>query len=562
MLIKKIRKEQDGYRNVADEELSLNIYSRKEGLMTGSQSNDNRRFTWMYSFIDALTRLSKSLPSSVVEVEQRQLVEKLRRKYADNDECLKKIARFEEYYSPDEAIQWYTADSIFYRELNRSLRENDFNWLLSFRFFIFDIYCQLREEYKRVREMADTANQTLKTFMVYRGQFMPSNVFMRLKNSIKGYVSINSFLSTSLQRKVVLPFIMPRSEFQKELKPVLFAIEIDQNLKTFPYAEIKEFSAFPDEEEVLFSPGLIFKIQRVDDNKEDDQISVVHLKLGNENERDIDKILFPWKQNLESQTSLESFGRLIIQTGQLDDAENFYNMLLENLPVDDPLIRDCWNGLGNICLKKDESEAAIKHHEHAIIASKKLSDHQKWVAHGYDDLADAHLSNREPECALKYYEKASRKFQKVYIKAHLSTTMCYTKIGRIYQDQGDYNKALESLEKALKLIEDIALIEPQTLIEILKSISQCHYLNIQFEQALNYASRILKTSKTYFRINDPVIGSAHEDIGDIHLERGNLISALSSYHKAAEIYYYSFPQEDQHNVDIHRLIKCCNIKLK
>lgn len=561
VLIKKIRQEQDTYRNVVAEDISINIYNQKEKSMGGSQSNDSRRFTWTYSFIHALTRLSESLPSSIGELERHQLMEKLKLKYSNNSECLKKIAEFEEHYSCDEAIRWYTSDSIVYKELNRSLRENDFNWLLSFRFFIVDIYRQLQQEYTRVRKTADTTSQTLKKLRVYRAQCMPSNVVMRLKNSINGYVSMSSFLSTSLRRQMALEFIKHMPKFQKELIPALLEIEIDQNLTTLPYAEISDYSEFSSEEEVLFSPGIIFKIDGVDDDR-DDQMCVVHLKLGNENERDLEKVLSVWKQNHESQTSLESFGRLIIQTGQLDEAEDFYNMLLKNLSQDDSLIRDCWNGLGNIYREKNQSATAISHHRLAISASKHRNDYQKWVAHAYDDLADAYSTNEEPECALKYYEKASKKFQKLYTKPHLSTIMCYTKIGRIYQHHRDYKKALESLEKALELIKEIDLIEPQTSIEILKHISQCHYLNCQFDRALEYASKVLITSKTYFRTNDPEIGCAHEDIGDIHLERGDLISALSSYHKAAKKFYYSFPQKDQHNADIQHLIKCCNIKLK
>ncbi|CAF4138445.1 unnamed protein product, partial [Rotaria sordida] len=40
------------------------------------------------------------------------------------------------------------------------------------------------------------------------------------------------------------------------------------SLETLPYALVKDYSEFSDEEEVLFSPGTIFKIQSVDKNDE------------------------------------------------------------------------------------------------------------------------------------------------------------------------------------------------------------------------------------------------------------------------------------------------------
>jgi tetratricopeptide (TPR) repeat protein len=84
----------------------------------------------------------------------------------------------------------------------------------------------------------------------------------------------------------------------------------------------------------------------------------------------------------------------------------------------------------------------------------------------------------------------------------------------------------------------------------------------QYPNALVSLRKALKTCQRYLKSNDPEIGSLHEEIGDVYLGSRDFISALSYYHRAAEIYYYSFTQQDDHNKEIQHVIKCCNYQLK
>lgn len=544
------------YRQVDDKEISVNIYNSNEKLKGGNLSDANWRFMWMYSFMDVLLRISPSLPSSIANIEKNQLVKILQTLFFDNENAMREIQKFEKHYSSDKAITWYTSESPLYRVLNRALRERDLKLLLSFRFFIFDIYKQLLHEY-------ENSNRTTLPSIVYRAQFMPSYTVLRMTGSIGGYVSMNSFLSTTLNRRVALEFVGKlKDNLQKDLHAVLFEIQIDPSIKTLPYANISQYSMFSAEEEVLFSPGIILKIQDIVNDNTDNNLCIMRLKLCGENEEGLDDIVPSWKTSIESQTDLTSFGWLLMQTDQLKCVKNFYKMLLKNITDNELLIGDCYQGLGNVYLKQNEFTKAIDCHKHAVNTSENMANDKKRLAKGYSYLADAYKANGENESALKYYEKALKKFEKVYTKAHRDTIECYKNMGSIYQKQKKYDQALNSLKIALKLNEEIDINDPHNLIEILRSLSQIHCFKSQFSDALTYLRRSLKICQKTLKTNDPETGTLHEDIGDIHLKRKEFLFALSSYHKAAEIYYFCYTQLDQHNLDIQRIIKYCNIELR
>ena len=54
------------------------------------------------------------------------------------------IDEFEEEYSEEYALWWYTRDTFLFRELNKALRFQNIDWLFQFRFFIHDMHKLLK----------------------------------------------------------------------------------------------------------------------------------------------------------------------------------------------------------------------------------------------------------------------------------------------------------------------------------------------------------------------------------------------------------------------------------
>jgi hypothetical protein len=123
--------------------------------------------------------------------------------YKGNPIELNNIREFENDYSPEKVLWWYTRESFFYKTLNAVLRQLDIHKIFLFRAFISDIHHQLEK------------------------------------------------IPTSADYERALSFL-EMSDASDELEQVLFEIDADPKMtKITSFANISIFSDFSDEAEVL-----------------------------------------------------------------------------------------------------------------------------------------------------------------------------------------------------------------------------------------------------------------------------------------------------------------------
>ena len=77
------------------------------------------------------------------------MIEEFRRIYADDDTILAEIELFDQTYNYHNAFYWYTRDSFFFRTINRALRSSDAKTMFEFRYFLIDVYAQLKSLHPR-----------------------------------------------------------------------------------------------------------------------------------------------------------------------------------------------------------------------------------------------------------------------------------------------------------------------------------------------------------------------------------------------------------------------------
>ncbi|CAF2045517.1 unnamed protein product [Rotaria magnacalcarata] len=215
---------------------------------------------------------------------KQEMVDELRRVSVENNITFQQINDFEQSYHSNAAIQWYTRDTFLYRLLNRALRCEDVESIIKHRFFIADLYQNLEELHQQILSLSNYSQQPISTY--YRGQSMSSSDVDLYRQNVGKLISVNTFFSTTLSLAIALIFAGGSNhESIISNKPVIFSIEVDPLIENKrPYANINCFSAYEGEDEVLFSIGSIFRIEKVDELSDIDHIIVIHLKMADENE--------------------------------------------------------------------------------------------------------------------------------------------------------------------------------------------------------------------------------------------------------------------------------------
>ncbi|CAF1236402.1 unnamed protein product, partial [Didymodactylos carnosus] len=299
-LVDRITKDQTYFEKLEETtSMFITTISNPSSSNEKSSSKLNGNFLWSQLLIEVLLHMKHTTNN------RRELIKLCQQMYVGNAGELQTLKEFERTYSPEKAIWWYTKQSFVYRMLNKALRTQDIDVLVAFRFFITDLYNQLQELHQK--QNRDTIRR------VYRGQLMSKYELDQMKSINGQYLSLNSFLSTTLNREVAVEFITT-APVTDDLIGVLFEIDIDPKIKNIkPYANISFNSFFQTEAEVLFMLGSIFKNRSI---TQKGGITIIKLQLASENNSELKQLSDYMKSNLEKERNLYSLGHVLIGMGE------------------------------------------------------------------------------------------------------------------------------------------------------------------------------------------------------------------------------------------------------
>ncbi|CAF0999918.1 unnamed protein product [Didymodactylos carnosus] len=346
---------------------------------------------------------------------KEEMIEFCREKCAGNKVDLNYIDEFEEYYTPRNAIFWYTRDSFLYRVLNKALREQDIDILYSLRYFIKDFHLQLEELSRREEPIPpeptipDTSNSMIVT--VYRGQLMNNEEFDRkIRFNAEGFFSVSPFLSTTFHRHLAAVYAGDRrSGEESSHQNILFQIDINSQVNKFPYADISEYSAFEKvEAEVLFTMGAVFRIHSV---VKSDERWIVKLKLTNEEDEDLASLTKYMREEITHLMlfPLSKLANLMLAMRKYEQAERFYLGLLRDpkMTKDFGVLSAFHNNLGKAYSELNKPIKAIEQYQQSCeIKIKHFGETSPALAPTFNNLGQLYYEQKDYDKALEYYNKA------------------------------------------------------------------------------------------------------------------------------------------------------------
>jgi tetratricopeptide (TPR) repeat protein len=544
-LIKKILSDQtQRKKNKIDEAFSISVFSTSAASEGQSTSGINGQFIHSQLLIDCLIRMQSN------SSDKAELISLCKKLYERNSEELGIVEEFERDYSSRFALRWYTRQSFVYRLLNKALRVQDVNVLFLFRFFIRDIAQQLEN------------NKCTSLVHVYRGQLMSKEEVKVLKNSVGDFISINSFLSTSLSQKLALSFIA-ESDFSNDLERVFFEIDADPHLENIkPFSNITSHSYFPDEEEILFMIGSIFQLIHVDRNQ--DGIWMIRMKLCSVNDHQLNSLLEHLKNEYNSgENTMISFADVLFKMGKFNDAEKYYHLCLEESSPDDKYVVRCYHSLGNVAMKKDDLDASLHWLNKSLeIKLNTFRSDDPEVAEIYNSIGKTYRKKGELDQATEMSEKALAIWKKTLGNNSLEVAQCYSDIGNLYQRKMEFLLALEYHQQALN-INKKQLPQYHTHIGISHiSIATAYRFLNEFDLSLEHANLALEIFQKSLPSEHSRIGWVFENIGLVYEKQGKLQQALSYLEKAVNVYRQTLPATHYFILDVEQNIRRVSSQLK
>jgi hypothetical protein len=228
--------------------LCITIYSE---ITPSTEEEDVKKqvFVMEQLLVELLLRLASG------DEGKKDFVNFCRETYQSNDGYLNEIEKFEHDNIANKAIWWYTGETFVYRILSKTFGTSNLNLIYKIRFFTYELHAQLKELY---RLQLPTLLKT--TLNVYGGVSIPKTDFDCLRKSLGKLVITNSFLSSSTKKNVAAAFSAHNGS-AKDSVSVIFCMKINvQKNSLKPIASIKDHSQIQDEDEVLLSIGVVFRM--------------------------------------------------------------------------------------------------------------------------------------------------------------------------------------------------------------------------------------------------------------------------------------------------------------
>ncbi|CAF2988083.1 unnamed protein product [Rotaria sp. Silwood2] len=519
-LIEKLKSDQERQIHVkVDDPLLIHIFTTRNN-PDQSTSALNLKFVRHNLFLDSLLQMKPTVK------DKDELISRCSELYKSNSSQLSIIREFQEKYRPDQALWWYTRETFLYRLLNKALRIQNIDLLFVFRFFIFDIQRQLE---------IDKCSQAIQT---YRAQLMSKDEIQELENSIGDYISINSFFSTTLDKKNAIFLLGDVNSIPDNLERVLFEIDANpDHVGIKPFADISSKSDFPDECEVLIMLGAIFRLKNIILNE--DNIWVIQLSLCSDQDNDLKYRIDQIKREYNDQeNTVFSFGSILYQMKKYDDAEKYYRRLLTEFSDDYKQTGLCYYHLGRVYSGKGNYEDGMKWYEKSVnIMRETMNSDDLNIAACFASIGNIHLKREDYKQALKAYQNALNIWTQVLGENHLKIVMCLINMGVVHNATEHYIEALECLEKALKIKQEHHGTNHSDVAAIYDNIGLIHERLDHFELASENFRRALEIYRTSSYSQNIHYALTLKHIGDLYKNKTRWRQALIYLEEAAIIYH-------------------------
>jgi tetratricopeptide (TPR) repeat protein len=482
-------------------------------------NKEQASYRWNQLLLDALRKLPQNDKS------KQDILNDCKTQYCNNKPELEKIEQFEKTYRPQLAVWWYTRDCFLHKLLNKAFRTEDIDIVFKFRFFITDLYNQLTDLHNQSK------SEKSNILTVYRGQQLAPDELEVFKHNINGFISMNTFLSTTTNKDVALIYAGDGSE-RPLFESVLFEIIIDVNKSDQPLADISKISHMLHEDEVLLSMGMIFTVKSVEqiDN------NVWQVKLTSTNEANIQMSDYHkyLKEDVErSNEPLLKFGSLLFEMGQYDKEEKYYLMLLdEGTDNYGPV----YNNLGLCYYAKNNYRRALDYYtktlNHYIMTD---CDKKPYCTQTYNNIGVIYKHKEDYKQALEFHYKALEihlEYPKTNIRGFILTLK---HIGKIYEEFGNYDEALKKYSHALNIADtSLPKNHPDTAM-IYSCIGSVHLHLGQYDESMKNYKKALRIKQETLPNDHPYIASSVINIGYVHDLKEEYDHALDHYKQAHEI---------------------------
>ena len=181
---------------------------------------------------------------------------------------------------------------------------------------------------------------------------------------------------------------------------------------------------------------------------------------------------------------------------------------------------------------QDVADAAIRYLTTAITLDPEYSD-------GYDMLGRVYYDKGDYDRAIESEQKALTFCLKTLRHDHPDVARSYNNLGRAYSSKGDEDRAIEYYQKT------IAILGPEhpAVARIYDNLGSSHFMKGDYNLAVEYLQKALAIALKTWGPDDPELASSYNNLGMAYSSKGDYDGAIEYLQKALAILLKSLGPE-------------------
>ncbi|CAF3706557.1 unnamed protein product [Rotaria sp. Silwood1] len=474
------------------------------------------------------------LQSTYNQLAKNEMIDLCHQYYQDNIKNIKLIDEFEYEYRSDKVIQWYLKRSFPYKMIKKALKIKDMDQLNVLRYFIVDL---IRSFIPRDQNRIQYEKENL---TVYRSIKLSKEQLDEFKTNEGKLLLSNGFLTATPFRSNALNFA------RKSIKPTNFVaaiLEIKCNSQDFDknmiFTGINKCNEFSSQEDILFNLDVTFHLNNIEFHE---NVWIIKMTTSNEGKYILKQYIENTRQQTENLSMEIIFGRLMLDMGQWDQSQKYFErLLIESNSIDQAWIEHSlgeihhlkreWivarkyydqaydrmmkpkqmrikdsarilSDIGEVLFAEGKYEEAMDFHERALKIRKEYfpSDHMH-IATSLKNIGDIFRVQEKSDEAFTYFQEALAILEKYYNCSHIDIAMCWVCIGLCFREQRNYNKALDFHQQAIAIYEKYYPFGHISIALTLNNMADILNRQDKYDEAINIHHRALAMEKKRYPVD-------------------------------------------------------------
>ncbi|CAF1025332.1 unnamed protein product [Adineta steineri] len=236
---------------------------------------------------------------------------------------------------------------------------------------------------------------------------------------------------------------------------------------------------------------------------------------------------------------------------QMDNKNQVYQVELQLTSDDDQQLRlltdrirkeaigSGWQRLAKLLVKIGQFNKADE--VYTVLLEQTSDESEKAIY--YNQLGRIKDDQGDYEKAIWYHKQGLEIKKKILPSYHPDLAISYSNIGSVYHKMGEYLEALSFYEKDLEICQKTLPSDHADLATSYNNIGSVYDSIGEYSKALSFHEKALEIQQKALPSNHPDVATSFNNIGNVHRQMGDNSKALSFYEKSLEIREKTLPSD-------------------